>query len=281
MTTAEPSDWMAGAAEDYRPPTELNTGVAHPARVYDFLLGGKDHFAADREAGEAMLSLGEEARTAARANRAALQRAVRTLAEQGIDQFLDIGTGIPSAGNTHQIAQQVNPRARVVYVDNDPIVLTHARALMAGTGHGETTVLQADLRDVEEILAAPEVLKLISFDRPVALLLVAVLHFIPDSDDPHGIVARLLAALPSGSYLVLTHGTNDVLTAEEEAGVDSAYSRVSAMLELRSGAEIRRFFDGLELLEPGLVLAPFWRPDSEPPEGSERIGIYAGVARRP
>ncbi|MHA6759278.1 SAM-dependent methyltransferase [Streptacidiphilus sp. PAMC 29251] len=279
--TTQPDAWMTDTGSDYHPPTELNTGVAHPSRVYDFLLGGKDNFPADRAAGEAMLALGDEARTAARANRAALQRAVRHVAGLGIDQFLDIGTGIPTAGNTHQVAQQVNPDARVVYVDNDPIVLAHARALMSGKGHGATKVLQADLREVEAILDSEEVKALIDFTRPVALLLVAVLHFIPDGDDPHGIVARLLKALPSGSFLVLTHGTSDVLTEEEKAKVDSAYSKVSSMLQLRTRGDIARFFTGLDLVEPGLVLAPFWRPDTEPPQGSDRIGILAGVATKP
>jgi hypothetical protein len=281
MATAEPNEWMASTADDWRPPTELNTQVAHPARVYDWLLGGKDNFPADRVAGEALVSVRDEARVAVRANRAVLQRAVRMLAAAGIDQFLDIGTGIPTAGNTHQVAQGINPRARVVYVDNDPIVLAHARALMSGAGHGETAVLQADLHDAEGILSSPEVRKLIDFGRPVALLLVAVLHFVPDQDNPHAIVARLLAALPSGSYLVLTHITNDVLTAKETERVNSAYESVSAPLALRPKAEILRFFEGLELLAPGLVLAPWWNPDEEPPQGSDQIGIYAGVALKP
>src|SRR3954471_678803 len=165
---------MTEVGEGFTEPTDLRPEIPHPARVYDFLLGGKDHFPSDREAGEAIPAMGEGARTGVRANRAFLQRAVRTLAGLGIDQFLDIGTGIPTAGNTHQIAQEANPEARVVYVDNDPIVLTHARALMSGMGHGVTRVLQADLREPEKILASAEVNETLDFTRPVGLLLVAV-----------------------------------------------------------------------------------------------------------
>ena len=279
---SELDKWMAGASGDgFRPPTDLRVDVPHPARIYDYLLGGKDNFAADREAGDKILAMGgEEARTAVRANRAALQRAVRFLAGQGIDQFLDIGTGIPTAGNTHEIAQSVNPDARVVYVDNDPIVLTHARALMAGPGHGATKVLQADLRDPDALLRSPEVAELIDFTRPVALLLVAVLHFLDDSEDPHKIVARLVDALPSGSYVVLTHITNEVLTDDEVAGVARAYSKASAGMHLRTRDDVARFLTGLDLVEPGLVLAPYWRPETEPPADS-RVSILAGVAVKP
>ncbi len=276
----QPDAWMAGASRSFAPPSELRPEIPHPARIYNYWLGGKDNFAADREAAEAMLGLGESVRTAARANRAVLQRAVRLLAGQGISQFLDIGTGIPAAGNTHEIAQSVNPAARVVYVDNDPIVLAHARALMSGAGHGETRVLQADLRDTDAILGSEEVQRLIDFGQPVALLLVAVLHFVPDQDDPHAVVARLVDALPPGSHLVLTHGCSDQLTETENKEAASVYSRASAGLSLRPQAAVARFFDGLELLPPGLVQAPLWRPDTEPPEGSDRLGIVAGVARK-
>ena len=266
--------WMR--AQGFRPPTDLRPEIPHPARIYDWFLGGKDNFASDRAVGESLVAMGEDARTAARANRAMLQRAVRALAGEGFTQFLDIGAGIPSSGNTHEIAQRANPRARVVYVDNDPIVLAHARALMSGVP-GTTKVLQADLRDPKAILSAPETTELIDFGKPVVLLLVAVLHFIADSDDPYGIVSTLLDALPSGSRLVLTHGTNDALTEAEHAKVDEAYHG----LVLRTGKQVGRFFDGLDLLDPGLVLAPFWRPDAEPAAGSERLGIYAGVAAKP
>ena len=271
-----PEDWMTAA--DYRPPTDLRPDIPHPARVYDWLLGGKDNFAADREAGQKILELGVEARAAARANRAALQRGVRMLARAGIDQFLDIGTGIPSAGNTHQVVQEVDPAARVVYVDNDPIVLAHARALMSGAGHGATAVLQADLREPKRILASDEVRRLLDLDRPVALLLAAVLHFVPDSAEPYDVVATLMDALPRGSHLLLTHATNGVKDKDAEDGVTKAYSAASAGLHIRSPQEIARFFTGLDLLEPGLVWAPLWRPDTPPPVGSDQLGILAGVA---
>ena len=261
-------------------PTDLHTDVPHPARVYDFLLGGKDHFPADREAGEAILAMGEGGRTAVRANRAFLQRAVTALAGLGIDQFLDIGTGIPTAGNTHQVARRANPAARVVYVDNDPIVLTHARALMSGAGHGTTRVLQADLREPRRILDSTEVRDTIDFTRPVGLLLVAVLHFVKDNEHPAAIVRELVDALPSGSYVVLSHVTAEVLTAAEVDGVGAAYRKVPAGMNLRSRAEVAEFLQGLELIEPGLVLCPFWRPDRETGPDDQRVSILAAVGRK-
>jgi SAM-dependent methyltransferase len=274
-------NWMTQVGEGPREPANLHPEIPHPARVYDFLLGGKDHFQSDREAGEAILAMGEGGRTAVRANRAFLQRAVRTLAELGVDQFLDIGTGIPTAGNTHQIAQRANRDARVVYVDNDPIVLTHARALMSGPGHGVTRVLQADLREPEKILAAPEVTGTLDLTRPVALLLVAVLHFLKDSERPGEIVAELIEALPSGSYVVLSHVTGEALTDEEVAGVGVAYSKVPTGMNLRTRQQVSQFLSGLDLLEPGLVLCPFWRPEGEPAPDANRVSILAAVGRKP
>ncbi|MEY9839812.1 SAM-dependent methyltransferase [Streptacidiphilus sp. EB103A] len=273
-------NWMTEVSGGFTAPTNLHPEVPHPARVYDFLLGGKDHFPSDREAGEAILAMGEGGRTAVRANRAFLQRAVRTLAELGIDQFLDIGTGIPTAGNTHEIAQKANPEARVVYVDNDPIVLTHARALMSGPGHGVTRVLQADLREPEKILVAPEVTETLDFSRPVALLLVAVLHFLKDSEQPGEIVARLIDALPSGSYVVLSHVTGEVLTDDEVAGVGVAYSKVPAGMNLRTREQVSEFLAGVDLLEPGLVLCPFWRPEGDPAPDGDRVSILAAVGKK-
>ncbi|MFC1412720.1 SAM-dependent methyltransferase [Streptacidiphilus sp. N1-12] len=274
---------MSEAAEGFRPPTDLRPDIPHPARIYDWLLGGKDNFPADREAGARIVAADPAMRVAARANRAFLQRAVRhAAAEQGVDQFLDIGTGIPAAGNTHQIAQGVNPQARVMYVDNDPIVLTHARALMAGPGHGETRVLQADLREPKRILGDPDVRALLDFDRPVALLLVAILHFIADEDDPFGIVAELMAALAPGSLLVLSHGTADFISAEVERRVTSVYERSPRNSATgRSHSTVSRFFDGLELLPPGLVTAPFWHPEEPTAPEDARLPLYAAVARKP
>ncbi|WP_371478494.1 SAM-dependent methyltransferase [Kitasatospora sp. NBC_00315] len=262
------------------PSADLRPEVPHPARMYDYYLGGKDNFPADREAAERALAANPEFRSTARANRSFLQRAIRHVAEQGIDQFLDIGTGIPTAGNTHEIAQQVNPQARVVYVDNDPIVLTHARALMAGMGRGRTDVLQADLRDPAGILAAAQVKDLIDFDRPVALVLAAVLHFLPEEEKPYAIVEELLAALAPGSHLVLSHGTADFLPAAVRERVTGVYTRATAPLVGRSRTEVAGFLTGLELLEPGVVTVPLWRPEDEPAEGADRVSMYGAVARK-
>nr|WP_232534019.1 SAM-dependent methyltransferase [Plantactinospora sp. KBS50] len=193
-----------------RPPVDLRTDVPHPARVYDYLLGGKDNFAADRAAAEKGLKANGNSRVPPRENRAFLARAVRYLAaEAGIRQFLDIGTGIPTAPNVHQVAQGVDSACRVAYVDNDPIVLSHARALLTGTADGMTEYIDADLRDVDGILNSPQLRRVIDLDQPVALLLIAILHFVGDADQPYEIVRRLLAALPSGSYLALSHLTGD------------------------------------------------------------------------
>ena len=262
------------------PSADLRPDVPHPARMYDYYLGGKDNFPADREAAERALSANPEFRSTARSNRGFLQRAVRHVAEQGIDQFLDIGTGIPTAGNTHEIAQQADPQARVVYVDNDPIVLTHARALMAGMGRGRTDVLQADLRDPAGILAAAQVKELLDFDRPMALVLAAVLHFIPDEDKPYAIVEELLAALAPGSYLILSHGTADFIPAEIRDRVTGVYTKATAPLVGRSREQVQQFFGGLDLLEPGVVTVPLWRPDEEPAAGSDRVSMYGAVARK-
>ncbi|MEV6850370.1 SAM-dependent methyltransferase, partial [Actinoplanes sp. NPDC051411] len=239
---------------------ELHTDRPHPARVYDFLLGGKDNFAADREAARKGLQANPDSRIPPRENRLFLRRAVRFLAEQGIDQFLDIGTGIPSAPNVHHVAQQINRRARIVYVDNDPIVLAHARALLTSHPDGRTDYIDADLRDVDTILGSARLKDTIDRDRPVALLLFAILHFVGDEDDPWTIVARLLSALPSGSYLALSHLTGD-FRPEAWAQVAEVYRRQGVTMKVRSRAEIERFFTGLELADPGLRVLPAWRPD--------------------
>ena len=273
-------DWMSGGD---RPHTsvDLRPEIPHPARMYDYYLGGKDNFPSDREAAEKVLGLSPLVRISARANRAFLQRAVRHLAEQGTRQFLDIGTGIPTAGNTHETSQLVSPEARVAYVDNDPIVLVHSRALLAGASRGTVTVSQGDLRDPAAILEAPGVRELLDLDRPVALLLFAVLHFIDDADDPYAIVRTLVDALPSGSHLALSHATGDFVPPEDAAKGPAVYRSASAQLTMRSHAEVLRFFDGLELLEPGLVTAPQWRPDRDPEPTDAEVAIWAGVARKP
>lgn len=261
--------------------SEIDTSKPHPARMYDAYLGGKDNYPADREAVRQILRDYPEVRPSALANRAFLQRAVRFLAaEAGIRQFIDIGTGIPSAGNVHDVAGEAAPGARVVYVDNDPIVNVHANALL--TGSGTTGIVLADLRDPGAIMAHPKVRGLIDFTEPVALLLVAILHFITDEEDPAGIVATLRDALPDGSYLALSHGTADFHPPGATSRAASAYMKATAPLTLRTFEQISAFFDGLVLMEPGLVQAPLWRPDGKPPRPKDlaKIGIYAGVGRK-
>src|SRR6266498_5782777 len=264
---------------------EFDSSVPHPARIYDYLLGGKDNYPADRAAAEATLAVGPEGRAIARANRRFLVRAVRFLAEQGIRQFIDIGTGIPTSPNVHEVAQAVAPGARVVYVDNDPLVLAHARALLRSHGPGETRFLHADLRDPEAILGDPDLRALIDFAQPLAVLLVATLHHIPDADDPAGIVTRLLAPAGSGSYLVVSQLASD-LKPERAAGVAAAAKRSGVTLLPRRRDQVLRFFAGLDLVEPGLVQPPLWRPDpgrdpSEEEENLDLVWFYAGVARKP
>ncbi len=262
-------------------PVELNTNVPHPARVYDYLLGGKDNFPADRASAERGLAAAPEMRDTVRANRAFLVRAVRFLAEAGIRQFLDIGTGIPTSPNVHEVAQAVASDSRVIYVDNDPIVLQHARALMAGPGRGATAVVQADLRNPKAILSDPDLAKLIDFDQPVAVLLVAVLHLMADDDDPAGIVAHLLAPACSGSYLALSHLGRD-FNEERQMAVSASAGRDKITLIPRWHDEILGWFDGLDLVEPGLVQVATWRPDGDvSAEERERVWTYAGVARKP
>jgi S-adenosyl methyltransferase len=265
--------------------TQINTGVPNPARIYDYLLGGKDNFPADREVAEQLLAIAPVARDVAEDNRAFLRRAVRFLTrEAGIRQFMDLGSGLPTQGNVHEIAQAIIPDARVVYVDNDAMVVTHGRALLAADN---TVVIQADLREPDDILEHPEVRELIDFNEPIALLLTAILHFIPDEEDPLGIVARFRDALPSGSYLAISHGTRDVparpdMSADEMADmgerVERLYQLTTASLVTRTRAQVERFFDGLELVDPGLVEIQRWRPDER---GSTLPGgFYGGVGRK-
>jgi SAM-dependent methyltransferase len=257
----------------------FDTGVAHPARVYDYWLGGTDNFAADREAAEQVIAVRPTIRQDVRANRAFLGRAVRYLsAEAGIRQFLDIGTGLPSADNTHEVAQSVAPESRVVYADNDPIVLAHARALLTSTPEGVTAYADADVRDTAHVLA--EARKTLDLGAPVALMMVALLHHIPDADDPHALVGQLVDAVAPGSYLVLTHPAKDIDT-EAVAEVARRYNaRVPAGQQRRSHDEVVRFFDGLELLEPGVVQTAQWRP-AESASGSVAVPMWAGVGRKP
>jgi S-adenosyl methyltransferase len=246
--------------------------------MYDYYLGGKDHWRIDREAAEQVLAVAPEVRGIARANRAFLHRAVRFLAaEEGITQFLDIGTGIPTSPNVHETAARCAEGTRVVYADNDPVVHAHANALL--TGSGTTRIVRADLREPQEVLAGAA--SFLDFTRPVALLLVAILHFIPDSDDPVGIVACLRDALPPGSFLALSHGTADFHSAEVAGTAATVYNAAAAPLVLRPRAAVERFLDGFAPVPPGLVQAPLWRPGTGvSPRALRKIGIYAAVAAK-
>ena len=256
----------------------LDTSVAHPARVYDYWLGGKDNFAADREAAERVLAAAPGLRYRVRANRAFLGRATRYLAaEAGVRQFLDIGTGIPTADNTHEVAQRAAPDSRVVYVDNDPVVLLHAQALLRSTPEGATDYLQADLRDPGTIL--DRAAAILDFSQPVALMLLGVLHLIQDAEDPWGIVARLMAALPAGSYLTISHPAIDI--HHTQANAQRVYNeRVATPQTLRTREQVEKFFTGLELVEPGLVQVHQWRPDPGDYVAEGTVSAHGGVARK-
>ncbi len=273
------SEWLgAPLPPDQEERVDFDISVAHIARVYDYWLGGKDNFEADRTAGEEALAAYPDLVSSVRANRAFLARGVRFLAaEAGIRQFLDIGTGIPSANNTHEVAQSVAPDSRVVYVDNDPIVLAHARALLVGHPDGTTDYLDADLRETEKILDHAR--GLLDFSQPVAVMLVAVLHLIGPDDHPHSIVSQLMDAVPPGSYLLLSHVASDI-EPEKMAEMGKRLNRLLAQKGYyRSQAEVTQFFTGLELLEPGVVPVQHWRQDSEI-EGARRAAMWGGVGRK-
>jgi hypothetical protein len=273
------SEWLgAPLPPDQEEQVDFDTSVAHIARVYDYWLGGKDNFEADRTAGEEALAAYPDLVSSVRANRAFLARGVRFLAaEAGVRQFLDIGTGIPSANTTHEVAQSVAPQSRVVYVDNDPIVLAHARALLVGHPAGTTDYLDADLRETEKILDHAR--GLLDFSQPVAVMLVAVLHLIGPEDHPYSIVSELMDAVPPGSYLLLSHVASDI-EPEKMAEMGKRLNRLLAQKGYyRSQAEVTQFFTGLELLEPGVVPVQHWRQDSEI-EGARRAAMWGGVARK-
>ena len=258
----------------------FDTSVPHIARVYDYWLGGKDNFAADRAAAEQVIATMPDILTSVRAQRAFLGRAVHYLvAEAGIRQFLDIGTGLPAAGNTHEVAQRAAPESRVVYVDNDPIVLAHARALLASDPQGATAYIDADLRSTGEILAAAG--DMLDFGQPVAMLLVGVLHCIPDDDDPAAIVAELIAAVPPGSYLVIAHPASDVDTERMAKSMGEYNKQAAAPVTARSHAEVCRFFAGLDLVEPGVVQLHRWRAGTAGVGQGRELANYGGVGRKP
>lgn len=269
---------MAGEP-DWVPPG-VDVKRANVARVYDYWLGGRHNFLADQDLARAITAVEPNARAGAQANRAFLGRAVRFLTSAGIRQFLDIGSGIPTQENVHEVAQQASPGARVVYADVDPVAIAHSKAILAGNENA--AVIDADLHDPGHVLGDPAVRRLIDFGQPAGLLLVMVLHFIDDAADPWQIVATLRDALRSGSYLVLAHATNESRPAVAQAA-ETVYNRsVSTDIHMRSRAEILRFFDGFELVEPGLVYIPQWRPDSpgDVPDDPGRFWVLVGVARK-
>jgi hypothetical protein len=285
MSTAGPADEVNSAGESVAgqaghvsgPP--FDTSVANQARIYDYLLGGTDNFAADRAAVDAVLKVAPELGFTARANRAFLGRAVRYLtAEAGIRQFLDIGTGIPTAGNVHQVAQAIAPESRVVYVDYDPIVLAHARALLTSHEAGATEYIDADLRDANLIL--DRAARLLDFTKPVAVTLLMILHVIPDSDDPRALVAAVLDALPSGSYLALSHLGSDLLDQEAKQGFENVVSRSAQQQYIgRTREELARFYEAMDLVEPGFVRVEEWHPDPNPGE-TGRSALWCALGRK-
>ncbi len=256
---------------------EIDTSVAHIARVYDYWLGGKDHFTADRQVGDEVLRIHPETALSVRENRAFLARAVRYLTAHGVRQFLDIGTGLPTVDNTHEVAQAAAPSSRVVYVDNDPIVLAHARALLTSGPEGATAYLDADIRDVDTVLARAR--ELLDFSQPIGVMLVALLHMLGDEDDPQGLAERYMAAMPPGSYLALSHLASDV-QAHTMAEMRRRINELMPQhVHMRTKDQVSAFFGGMPLVEPGVVLTHQWRPDT----GAAGAGgvLWAGVARKP
>ncbi|MDQ0580324.1 SAM-dependent methyltransferase [Streptomyces rishiriensis] len=259
---------------------EIDTSKPHPARMYNWYLGGKDNYPVDEAMGRQMLALDPRVPVMARVNRAFMHRSTRWLAQNGVRQFLDVGTGIPTEPNLHQVAQRIAPDARVVYCDNDPIVLAHAAALLRSTSEGVTEYLQADVRDPDAIVEGAG--KILDLGRPVALSLVALLHFVSDEDGAHELVNRLRAVLPSGSYLMMTHATAD-FSPEESAAATEKLKAAGVTLALRSREEFTRFFDGLDLVEPGVAVVPEWHPELGEPVPGQDDGVipgYGAVGRK-
>jgi len=260
-------------------PPAFDTSVAHIARVYDYWLGGKDNFAADRAVGDQVMQAYPNIAHSVQANRAFLARAVSYLVgEAGIRQFLDIGTGIPTANNTHEVAQSVASDCRVVYVDNDPVVLSHARALLASDPAGATDYIDADLRDTARVLSEAE--RTLDFSKPVAVMLLGILHMVGEQDDPRASVAALMTAVPSGSFLTISHPASDIDAAAGAEASRRYNAQAAESATFRSRAEVMGFFEGLELVRPGLVPVPEWRPRSEI-EAKTPSNLWGGVARKP
>ncbi|MEV2247981.1 SAM-dependent methyltransferase [Streptomyces sp. NPDC049970] len=264
-------------------PQGIDISVPSVSRMYDFYLGGSHNFEVDREAARKAMEFMPGLPKVMQANRAFMRRAVQFATASGVNQFLDIGSGIPTFGNVHEVAQANDPEARVVYVDHDPVAVAHSQAVLEG--NDRAVVAAADLRKPREILENPEINALLDLDRPVALLLVAVLHFIEDADDPYGAVAELSEALAPGSLLVLTHASYEgiPLSEEEAGGTVGVYRNIRSPLIMRTRQEGSRFFDGYELVEPGLVSMPDWRPESPEARGQEdpfAFSGFAGVGRK-
>ncbi|MGW3568943.1 SAM-dependent methyltransferase [Streptomyces sp. NPDC000941] len=262
--------------------TDFDTTKPHSARMYDHYLGGKDHYQVDEEAAAQVMAVFPGIRTCARENRSFMHRVTRWLtSEVGIRQFLDIGTGIPTEPNLHQVAQSVAPDARVVYTDNDPIVLAYAQALLTGAPEGRTAYIQADVRDPERIMGAPELHETLDLSKPVALSLNALFHFIPDEDKPYELVRQLVDPLPSGSYLIMTHCTPDFAPEIWEKIIE-IYHQGGIPAKVRTRSQVEAFFEGLELIEPGVQEPHLWRPEGEPTALDSADGsFWVGVARKP
>ncbi|WP_298563897.1 SAM-dependent methyltransferase [Streptomyces luteogriseus] len=261
-------------------PRSIDISVPSVSRMYDYYLGGSHNFEVDREAARRAMEFMPGLPKVMQANRAFMRRAVRYAADQGVSQFLDVGSGIPTFGNVHEVAQAARPGARVVYVDHDPVAVAHSQAVLEG--NDDAGVVAADLRKPQEILRSPEVERLIDLNQPVALLLVAILHFVDDDDDPHGAVAELREALAPGSLLVLTHASYEgiPLPPERAGGAVDVYEDIRNPLIMRSRDEIARFFEGYDMVEPGLVAMPHWRPDTTPEdEDPYAFSGFAGVGR--
>ena len=278
------NSWMQ---REIRPRIDLRTDVPHAARMYDWLLGGKTNYAPDRAAAAELVRLLPVARRTALENRAFMHRAVQAVVGEGVTQFLDIGTGIPTSPNLHETAQQLVPSSRVVYADNDPIVLVHSRALHTSTAEGATAYVQADIREPDSILGHEELAATLDMTKPVALTLLTILHWLPDSADPHALVRRYIDALPSGSFLVISHLTTD-LDAKSVGDAAHSLDDHGSTVRPRSRERVAAFFDGLDLIDPGLTLVEDWRPDVESAvsvlSGGEApaipVPVYVGVARK-
>ncbi|HEY2505271.1 MAG TPA: SAM-dependent methyltransferase [Streptosporangiaceae bacterium] len=263
------------------PGPALNPTVPNPARIWNYWVGGKDNFPADRLVAESVNELVPTLPLTARSARRFLADVVNRTSAAGVRQFLDIGTGLPTADNTHQVAQRAVPESRIVYVDHDPVVLAHARALLTSSPEGKTDYIDADLRDPAKILAAAG--QTLDFTQPVVILLIAILHFVPDSDDPYGVVSTLLAAMPSGSYLALAHAAGDIdAEANSEGARRYNASAAAAQFTLRDRRQVARFFDGLELAPPGLVpLNRWWQADTTDSLEAADLAAYCGLGRKP